>query len=128
MQVAQMKGPYIASLWKKVYPVRFFDCHITLFPVTQNINYLPLFQQNLHGVNYEDNKSIILVVDPLWWLKHESCKYMLMCLVHKENPDLSTKPTTILPGITYKESWIEKVTVLAAERVVGMAKRPPPSN
>jgi hypothetical protein len=107
----------------------FFDCCITLFPVTQNINYLQLFQQNVRGVDYEDDKSILQAVDPSWWLKHKSCKYMLTCLIHTDNLDISTKPTETPPGITHKDSRIEKVAALATEHIVDKTKcSPPPIN
>jgi hypothetical protein len=35
-----------------------------------------------------------------WWLADESCKYILSVLVHKDNKDISTKPTKQPPGPT----------------------------
>jgi hypothetical protein len=79
----------------------------------------------VRGVDYEDDKSILQAFGILWWLKHKSCKDMLMCLIHKNNPDLSTKPTKLPPGIIHKESRIEKVAALATKRVVDKTKQPP---
>jgi hypothetical protein len=79
----------------------------------------------VRGVDHEDDNSILQTVGTLWWLKHKSCKYMLMCLIHKDNPDLSTKSNKILLGISYKESRIEKVAALATKRIVDKTKWPP---
>ena len=38
-----------------------------------------------------------------WWLESDCCKYILSCLVHKDNKEISTRPTKLPPGPTRKE-------------------------
>jgi hypothetical protein len=70
-------------------------------------------------VDYEDDKSILQAVDPLWWLKHKSCKYMLTCLVHKDNLDLSTKPAAGGTGTPlYVEHIHQSTDTMEADSIV----------
>jgi len=67
-QLQQMKCPLIIKLWKEKYPAE-------------------------RGVDYDDNISVWANIPEGWWLNHDICKYILSCLVHKDNKDISTKPT-----------------------------------
>ncbi len=59
-QLQQMKRPLIIKLWKEKYP-------------------------DVTGIDYDDNISVWANIPEGWWLNHNNCKYMLSCLVHKEN-------------------------------------------
>ncbi len=64
-QLQQMKHPLIIKLWKEKYPA-------------------------ITGVDYDDNISVWANIPEGWWLNHDVCKYILSCLVHKENKDITT--------------------------------------
>ncbi len=72
-QLQQMKRPLIIKLKKEKYPAE-------------------------SGVNYEDDISVRANIPEGWWLNHDVCKYILTCLVHKDNKDITTKPTQQSPG------------------------------
>jgi len=51
------------------------------------------------GLNYDDPVAVNEEIPHSWWLlADESCKYILSVLVHKDNKDLSTRPTKQPPG------------------------------
>jgi hypothetical protein len=56
------------------------------------------------------------------------CKFMLACLVHKNNTDISSKPTKLAPGRSRKNAHQEKESAVAEQRAQVKAKRPVPSN
>jgi hypothetical protein len=58
-QHQRMKHPLIIKLWKEKYP-------------------------DVTGVNYDDNISVWANFLEGWCLNHDVCKYILSCLVHKE--------------------------------------------
>jgi hypothetical protein len=59
-----------------------------------------------------------------WWLADESCKYILSVLVHKDNKDISTKPTKQPPGPPRTVVRENKTKETAKERSAAKAQRP----
>ena len=57
-------------------------------------------------------------------MNHDACKYILSCLVHKDNKDISTKPTEQPPGHSCIEARGRKEKALEVERAVAKADRP----
>ena len=51
-------------------------------------------------MNYDDPLAVAAEIPPTWWLEHNSCKFILSVLVHKENKDIATNPTLLSPGPT----------------------------
>jgi len=51
-----------------------------------------------------------------WWLESDSCKYILPCLVHKDNKDISTKPTALPAGPTREDVREQQRKSVAKER------------
>ncbi len=58
----------------------------------------------------------------------KTCKFMLACLVHKDNKDISSKPTKLAPGRSWKNARQEKESAVAEQRAKAKAERPVPSN
>jgi hypothetical protein len=58
------------------------------------------YLQGKLGLNYEDPVAVNKEIPPNWWLVDESCKYILSVLVHKDNKDISTRPTKQPPRPT----------------------------
>jgi hypothetical protein len=58
----------------------------------------------------------------------KACKFMLACLVHKDNKDILSKPTKLAPGRTRKNTCQEKEKVLAEERAKAKAECPVPAS
>ncbi len=52
------------------------------------------------GINYNDDENIFSHIPDARWLEGESCKWMLSVLVHKDNPDVCSDPTTVAAGTT----------------------------
>jgi hypothetical protein len=77
-QLKQVKGPLIAKMWSEKFPDR-------------------------QDVNYNDQGSVNSKIPPMFWLEDSKCKYILSCFVHKDNKDISTKPTTLPPGQSRKQ-------------------------
>ena len=67
-QLQQMKRPLIIKLWKEKYPTE-------------------------SGVDYDDELSVWANIPEGWWLNHDVCKYILFFLIHKDNKDITMKPT-----------------------------------
>jgi hypothetical protein len=63
-------------------------------------------------------------IPPKWCLEHDCCKYSLSCLVHKDNKDVSAKPTTQPPGHMREVARDRRARVLEEERVVQKANWP----
>jgi hypothetical protein len=80
--------------------------------------------QDVAFIDYNDNKSIWEQISSTWWLKHESCKYMLAILVHKDNKDISSNLTKLPPGDTRKEARKKKADALADKRATARAAHP----
>jgi hypothetical protein len=51
-------------------------------------------------LDYDDPVAVNAEIPHSWWLEHDSCKYILSVLVHKDNKDISTRPATLPPGPT----------------------------
>jgi hypothetical protein len=122
-QLRHMKKPVIIKLWKKKYPVMYIllicvllHCQLTLM--------FAVYVQVVAFVDYNDNKLIWEQISSTWWLEHESCKYMLAILVHKDNKDISSNLTKLPPGDTQKEVRKKKADALAEEHVSARAMHP----
>ncbi len=74
-----MKRPLIIKLWKEKHPAE-------------------------SGVDYNEDISVWGNIPKGWWLNHGICKYILSCLVHKDNKDIMTKPTQQPPGHSRMEA------------------------
>jgi len=98
-QLHQMKKPLIIKLWKEKYPTE-------------------------TGVDYDDDVSVWQNIPDGWWLNHDACKYILSCLVHKDNKDITTKPTHQPPGHSRVEARERKEKALESERAAAKAARP----
>jgi hypothetical protein len=94
-----MKIPVNIQIWKKTY-------------------------LNVPGVDYQGNDSIMSQVLPLWWLKHDSCKFMLAIFVNKDNKDLSSQPTTLPPRDSRKSARKKRHSAIQEERAIAQVARP----
>jgi hypothetical protein len=83
-----------------------------------------VYLQDIPFVDCNDNKLIWEQISSTWWLEHESCKYMLTILVHKNNKDISLNPIKLPPGDTRKEVRKKKADALAKERTTTRSARP----
>ncbi len=72
--------------------------------------------QAITGVDYDCPTSIDARIPPTWWLKHNSCKYMLACFVHKDNKDISAHATELPAGHDRAVTRVIKMNELAKER------------
>ena len=97
-QLQQMKRLLIIKLWKEKYPVE-------------------------SGVDYA-NISVWGNIPEGWWLNHDICKYILSCLVHKDNKDITTKPKQQPPGHSCVEARGRKEKALEGKRAVAKAECP----
>ena len=94
-----MRRPRIIKLWKEKYPAEI-------------------------GINYDNGISDWANIPDGWWLNHDVCKYIISCLVHKDNKDITTKSTHQPPGHSRLEARGRKVKALEGERAVAKADRP----
>ena len=98
-QLQQMKRPLIIKLWKEKYPAE-------------------------SGVDYDDGLLVWANIPEGWWLNHDVCKYILSCLVHKDNKDITMKPTQQPSGHSRIEARNRKEKALEVERAITKADRP----
>ncbi len=63
-------------------------------------------------------------IPPKWWLEHDCCKYILSCLVHKDNKDVSAKPTTQPCGHMREVAKDRRARALEEDRAVQKANQP----
>ncbi len=82
------------------------------------------YLQGKLGLNYDDPVAINEQIPHSWWLADKSCKYILSVLVHKDNKDLSTRPTKQPPGPTRAAVREKKTKETANERLAAKAQRP----
>jgi hypothetical protein len=82
--------------------------------------------QEVVGVDYDGEADVYKHISPLWWLEHESSKYMLAIFVHKDIKDISFMPTRLPPGDTREEICKEKEQALLDEWATAKANRPVP--
>ncbi len=76
------------------------------------------------GVDYDNDVDIAWNIPDQWWLEHDSCKYILSCLAHKENKDITMKPTEQRAGRMRKSICEERKKDIAEERAVTQAIQP----
>ncbi len=49
--------------------------------ISHDVTTILCFTQNEDSVDYEDPFSVQAQISDLWWMMHNSCKYLLCCLV-----------------------------------------------
>jgi len=76
------------------------------------------------GVDYDDETSVLSVIPHTWWLEHVSCRYMLACLVHKDNKDVSCRPTKLPAGKSRSAIRKDSELALKEERAAAKLSRP----
>ncbi len=76
------------------------------------------------GVNYDNDVSVWQNIPDGWWLNHDACKYILSCLVHKHNKDITTKPMHQPPCHLRIEARERKEKALEGKRAAAKANRP----
>ncbi len=59
-----------------------------------------LYLQDKPGLDYNDPVAVDAEIPLGWWLRDDSCKYILSVFVHKDNKDILTRPTKLPPGPT----------------------------
>ncbi len=59
-----------------------------------------LHLQDKLELDYDDPVAVNAEIPHGWWLKDDSCKYILSVLIHKDNKDISMRPTKLPPGPT----------------------------
>jgi hypothetical protein len=79
---------------------------------------------NKLGVDYGNDVDVEHNIPNKWWLEHDACKYLLSCLVHMENKDISTKPTQLVAGQTRENICEKRREEIEAARAVAHAERP----
>jgi hypothetical protein len=94
-----MKKLLIIKLWKEKYPTE---------TGVHNDNDVPVWQNVPNG----------------WWLNHDAYKYILSCLVHKDNKDITTKPTHQPSGHLCIEARERKEKALEGKRAAAKADHP----
>ena len=81
------------------------------------------YLQGKLGLNYDDQVAVNEEIPHDWWLADKSCKYILSVLVHKDNKDISTKPTKQPPGPMRAAVRENKTKETAKERSAAKAQR-----
>ena len=62
-----------------------------------------------------------------WWLTSETCKFMLACLVHKDNKDISSRPTNLPRGRSRIAAQKEKEHAISEEQAKAKMDFPVPA-
>ena len=89
------------------------------------LNAIEMFAiKNEPGVNYGDDVDVERNIPDKWWLEHDACKYLLSCLVHKENKDISTRPTQLVAGRTREDICEKRCKDIKAAWAVARAELP----
>jgi hypothetical protein len=83
-----------------------------------------LFCQDIPGIDYSNNASVMAQIAESWWLEHETCKYMLTIFMHKDNKDISSNPTALPAGGIQRKLRENKQHELREERKAAKAERP----
>ena len=83
--------------------------------------------QKPDGEEYDRDNDADLLTDtipPLWWLENKACCYMLACLVHKDNPDISSDAASLPSGGTRIQQREDAAAEVNEERTLARAARP----
>lgn len=86
-----------------------------------------LIIQKPDGEEYDvDHDEDLLASDipPLWWLENKACCYMLACLVHKDNKDISSAAAVLPSGVTRVEQRMAASAEQSEERTLARTTRP----
>ncbi len=75
-------------------------------------------------MDYDDPVAVSDEIPASWWLEHKSCKYILSVLVHKNNKEISTQPTKLSPGPTWKEVREKSRKAIEKERAAAKSIHP----
>jgi hypothetical protein len=83
-QLKHMKVPLVQALWMEKHPVE-SSSHFLCCCLKTNLAHLTtIFLRNEVGVDYDIPLAVQAQIEETWWLTSPSCKYMLCCLVHKD--------------------------------------------
>jgi len=121
-QLQQLRKPLVAKLWIEKNPVS--QVFVLYLARSMDSQHHVHFLQGKLGLNYDDPIAVNEEIPHSWWLADESCKYILSVLVHKDNKDLSTRPTKHPPGPTRAAVREKKSKETAKERSAVKAQRP----
>ncbi len=95
-----------------------------LFFISNDITTILCFAQNKDGVDYDDPFLVQAKISDSWWLTHNSCKYLLCCLVMKDCKDISTRPCKQPAGKLQVAVREAKVNVIGDKRALAKSDRP----
>jgi hypothetical protein len=79
--------------------------------------------QNECGIDYNNPSLVQAKIGDTWWLMHNSCKYLLCCLVMKDCKDISTRPCQQSAGKSWVAAREAKAKTLGEERALAKGDR-----
>ncbi len=94
------------------------------FLISNDVTTILCFAQNECGVDYDDLCSVQAKIGDTWWLTHNTCKYLLCCLVIKDCKDISTRPCEQPAGKSRVAAREVKVKAIGDKRAPAKSNRP----
>ncbi len=103
--------------------------HSPSFFISNDVAIILCFAQNKCSIDYDDPSLVQAKIGDTWWLTHNTCKYLLCCLVMKDCKDISMRPCKQPAG---KSHWVEareaKAKAIGEERALAKSHRPVEKN
>jgi hypothetical protein len=79
-------------------------------------------------VDYDVPSLVQAKIGDTWWLTHNTCKYLLCCLVMKDCKDISTRPCERPAGKSRVAAREAKAKAIGKERALAKSDRPVEKN
>ncbi len=94
------------------------------FLISNDVTTILCFAQNKCGVDYNDPHSVQAKIGDTWWLTHNTCKYLLCCLVMKNCKDINTRPCKQPAGKSLVAARETKAKAIGNKRALAKSNRP----
>jgi hypothetical protein len=98
------------------------------FLISNDVTTILCFAQKECGVDYDDPSSVQTKISDTWWLTHNTCKYLLCCLVMKDCKDICTRPCKQPAGKSRVAVREAKAKAIGEERALAKSDRPVEKN
>jgi hypothetical protein len=98
------------------------------FLISNDVTTVLCFAQNKCCIDYDDPSLVQAKIGDAWWLTHNTCKYLLCCLVMKGCKDISMRPCKQPAGKSRVVAREAKVKAIGEERALAKSERPVEKN
>jgi hypothetical protein len=92
--------------------------------ISNDVSTILCFAQNKDSIDYNDPFLVQAKISDSWWLTHNSCKYLLCCLVMKDCKDIGTRLCKQPAGKSQVAARVAKAKAKGDKRALAKNNRP----